>query len=231
MNRLFEPKPCPELPIRGADQTFPVHRIFCVGRNYVAHATEMGSSVDREAPWYFSKSSATVCQSGSTIDYPLGTSNLHYEIELVVALGAPALEVSEKDATEVIYGFGSGIDLTRRDRQQEAKDHRRPWTLGKDFENSAVLSALTPKSVWPTPDEQNIWLCVNGATKQQGRLSEMVWGVPELISHLSHFYHLQAGDIIMTGTPAGVGPLAKGDVVTGGVDGLDEVNVTIRKSD
>jgi fumarylpyruvate hydrolase len=227
MDYLFPPAPQPSIPVVGETQVFPVHRIFCVGRNYVAHAQEMGGEVDREAPWYFTKSAHAVCHSGTTIPYPPGTTNLHYEVELAVALGAAVFEGDLSTAQNAIYGYGCALDMTRRDRQQDGKDHRRPWDLGKDIENGAVLTPLTRAGDVGDLSGRRIQLLVNGALKQDAVLDDMVWSVPEIISHLSRYYHLQAGDLILTGTPAGVGPVVAGDHLTAQIDGLSALSLTL----
>ncbi|MDQ7260791.1 fumarylacetoacetate hydrolase family protein [Paracoccus sp. PS-1] len=223
---LFPPPPPAALPVIGQQARFPVNRIFCVGRNYAAHAAEMGSEVDREAPFYFLKSAHAVRQSGATLPYPPGTCDLHHEIELVVALGAPAFRIGAGQAMAAVWGYGSGLDMTRRDLQAAAKDKRRPWDLGKNFEGAAVLSALTPARDF-APAAQRIHLQVNGTVRQGARISDMVWSIPELIADLSHYYHLAPGDLIMTGTPAGVGAVGAGDRLQGGVEGLAEVVLAI----
>ena len=185
----------PDLPvaaIAGSTSGFPVRRIFCVGRNYAAHAAEMGNEVDREAPFYFTKSAHALCASGSTIPYPPGTQDCHYEMEFVVAIGQPAFRVTKADAMAAVWGYGCGIDLTRRDLQAAAKDKRRPWDLGKDFENAAILAPLSPAVDFGEIDAQSIELRRNGETVQAALLSDMVWSVPEIIAHLSGFYHLHA---------------------------------------
>ncbi len=224
---MFAPPKVHSVPIQGEDFAFPVNRIFCVGRNYAAHAAEMGGTVDREAPWYFTKSAQAVCQSGETVPYPAGTADFHYEMELVVAIGKPAFRVDTGRALDAVYGYACGLDMTRRDRQQDGKDARRPWSLGKDFENSAVIAAINPVAQFGAVTSQRISLSVNGAIKQDAQLSDMVWSVPEIISHLSHYYHLGAGDLIMAGTPAGVGPVVSGDMICGGISGLCDVTLTI----
>jgi fumarylpyruvate hydrolase len=221
----------PLVPIIGRDDGFPVRRIFCVGRNYAAHAAEMGNEVDREAPFYFTKSPLALCLGGTQIAYPLGSKDVHYEMELVVALGAPAFHVPEGDALDRVFGYACGIDLTRRDLQAQAKDKRRPWDLGKDFENSAIIGAITLSEVFGRPEDQAIRLFHNDEVAQQAVLSDMVWSVPEIIAHLSHFYHLAPGDLIYTGTPAGVGPVMPGSCLRGEIDGLEPVNLEISKSD
>lgn len=217
------------LPIVGDDDMYPVSRIFCVGRNYVAHATEMGGEVDREAPWYFTKSAQALCQSNETVPYPSGTSNYHHEMELVIALGKPAFKVEQGRAMHAVFGYACGLDMTRRDRQQDGKDARRPWSLGKDIENGAVIGAITPKPDIGPLGPQRIILQVNREPRQDALLSDMVWSVDEIVSHLSQYYHLDAGDLIMTGTPAGVGPVVAGDVITGRIDGLTPIHHTLSK--
>jgi fumarylpyruvate hydrolase len=217
MTYAFAPEPQKSLPITDSESHFPVRRIFCVGRNYVAHATEMGGEVDREAPWYFTKSPHSLAQSGVTAPYPQGTQNYHHEVEFVVALGPDAS----------IFGYACGLDMTRRDLQQIGKDNRRPWDLGKDVENSAVIGEIMPAAMFGVVSDQSISLLVNDARRQSGLLSDMVWSVPDLIAHLSAFYRLGAGDIIMTGTPSGVGPVVSGDVITASVAGLSSVTLTI----
>lgn len=224
---LFDMQAAPLVPVTGQARGYPVRRIFCVGRNYAAHAAEMGNEVDREAPFYFTKSAHALCLSGATIPYPLGTQDCHHEMEFVVALSAPAFRIAEAEAMAAVWGYGCGIDLTRRDLQGEAKDKRRPWDLGKDFENSAIIGALTPRDVFGAIGEQAIRLDVDGRVAQAARLSDMVWSVPEIIAHLSRFYHLGAGDLIYTGTPAGVGPVVPGNVLLGEIDGLAPLHLTI----
>ena len=230
-NHVFPPPVTVSAAIEQSDKVFPIRRIFCVGRNYVAHAVEMGNEVDREAPFYFTKSAHALCLSGATIAYPPGTEDCHYEMEFVLAIGAPAFRISEGDAMSVVWGYGCGIDLTRRDLQGAAKEKSRPWDLGKDFENAAVLAPLCPVSDFGEIGRQAISLDQNGETVQQATLSDMVWSVPEVISHLSGFYHLQPGDLIFTGTPAGVGPVARGDVLTGRIDGLAPIELTIEAAE
>jgi len=224
---LFDIPAPPLVPIAGDTRGYPVRRIFCVGRNYAAHAAEMGNEVDRAAPFYFTKSAHALCLSGATIPYPPGTRDCHHEMEFVVALGADAFEVSEADAMAAVWGYGCGIDLTRRDLQGAAKEKRRPWDLGKDFENAAIMGALTPKTDFGEIGGQALRLTVGARVAQEARLSEMIWPVPAIIAHLSRFYHLAPGDLIYTGTPAGVGPVGPGDRMTGEIDGLSPVAVTI----
>lgn len=229
MSLLF---PAPEpftVPVAGSDAEYPVRRIFCVGRNYEKHAAEMGAEVDREVPWYFTKSPANAVPAGATVPYPQGTENFHHEMELAVYLGSDAVRVSVADAGAAVLGHSCALDMTRRDRQQDGKDNRRPWDLGKDVENGTVLAPITRG--WTVSPGARIHLEVNGETRQDATLAELVWSVEEVISHLSHFYRLGAGDVILTGTPAGVGPVVAGDVITGGIDGLKPIRLTIGEAE
>lgn len=224
---LFPSPAWPIVPVKGETASYPVHRIFCVGRNYAAHAAEMGVEVDREAPFYFTKSALTTERSGAVVAYPPGTANFHYEMELVIAIGAPVFKVDRAAAGKAIYGYACGLDMTRRDLQLEARAKQRPWDLGKDVEQSAVFAPITRAADFAPIGPQRIHLAVNGETKQEAHLADLIWKVEEIVSHLSHYYHLQPGDLIMTGTPAGVGAVVAGDVITGGIDGLDPVELTI----
>lgn len=224
---LFAPPAVRTLPVQGETAAYPIHRIFCVGRNYEAHAKEMGNEVDREAPFYFTKSLSAVLASGGTLPYPPGTADFHHEMEFVVALGAPGFRVSVDQATGLVYGYGCGLDLTRRDLQAKAKDKRRPWDVAKDMEGGAVLGPLTRAQAFGPVTDQRIALKINGETRQDASLAEMIHNVAEIIADLSLYYHLQPGDLIMTGTPAGVGPLAVGDHLIGTVEGLSPVELTI----
>lgn len=227
MSLLFDiPQPM-GLKVHGETALYPVGRIFCVGRNYVAHAQEMGGEVDREAPWYFCKTPTAAIPAGSTIPYPPGTQNYHHEMEFGFAIGAPVFRVSVENANAAIYGYFSALDMTRRDRQQDGKDHRRPWDFGKDFENAAVVSPMTKAADFGPVGDQRIHLEVNGEVRQDSTLADMVWNCEEIVSHLSNYYHLRPGDIILTGTPAGVGAVVAGDKITGGIDGLDPVALDI----
>ena len=221
-DHLFLPRSQPCLKVTGDTGHYPVSRIFCVGRNYAAHAAEMGSEVDREAPFYFTKSAHHLLASGAILPYPPGTNDLHHEVELVVALGKPVFCVAKADALDCVLGYAVGLDMTRRDLQGAAKDQRRPWDTGKDFEGSAVIGPISRGAM---PD--HISLTVNGIPRQAAPLTDMVWDVAHLIAHLSTLYHLGPGDLIMTGTPAGVGPVVPGDIMVGSIPGLDEVRLTI----
>ena len=224
---LFDLPVIPAVPVRGTEARFPVHRIFCVGRNYEAHAQEMGTTADREAPFYFTKSPAALTLSGASVPYAPGTADLHHEMELVVAIGVLGFEISASDAMDHVFGYACGLDMTRRDLQNAAKSKQRPWDTGKDFENAAIIASITPAAEFGELADQRIWLSVNGEVRQDQTLADLVWSVPELIADLSKFYHLETGDLIYTGTPAGVGPVVPGDTLHGGIDGLDPVDLVI----
>ena len=224
---LFDAPDVFAIPVKGERAAYPVRRIFCVGRNYAAHAAEMGGEVDREAPWYFTKSAAHGVLSGAVQPYPPGTGNYHHEMELAFALGKPVFRADAEQASAAIYAYGAALDMTRRDRQQDGKDKRRPWDLGKDVEGSAVFAALTRAEAFGGVAGQRIHLEVNGESRQDATLEELVWSCEEVVMHLSRYYHLAPGDVIMTGTPAGVGPVVAGDRITGGIDGLADIALTI----
>lgn len=228
-NYLFAPAQTPSLAVRGVDARFPVNRIFCVGRNYHAHAVEMGRPVDKSSmrPFYFLKAASTLVESGATVPYPCGTQNYHFEMELVVAIGAAGFRVNESDAASLIYGYAAGLDMTRRDLQLVARDQGRPWDLGKDFEKSAVCSEIVRQGNLGVLQTGAINLQVNGTQKQSANLSQLIWNIPELLADLSQFYHLQPGDLIYTGTPEGVGAVVSGDVITGHIDQVGDVRLTI----
>ncbi len=225
---LFTPPAVQSLPIRGQTERFPINRIFCVGRNYHAHAVEMGKPVDKSAerPFYFTKSPQTLVQSGATVAYPPGTSNYHFEMELVLAVGKPGFRVSAENAHQVIYGYAAGLDMTRRDLQLVARDKGRPWDLGKDIEQGSVCSEIVPMP-GVVIESGAIALEVNGATKQSSDVDKLIWNIREIIADLSLFYHLQPGDLIYTGTPEGVGAVVSGDKITGRVEGVAEVGLNV----
>jgi fumarylpyruvate hydrolase len=224
---LFPALPQVTAPVRGRTGRVPIRRIFCVGRNYEAHAKEMGVAVDREAPFYFTKAAEHYVASGSTVPYPPGTSNYHYELELVVVMGAPAFRAAKERALDAVFGYACGLDMTRRDLQYAAREQRRPWDLGKDVEQSAVLSEIVPVTEIGHPAAGRIQLRVNDAIKQDADISQLIHKVPEVIAHLSAFYHLQPGDVIYTGTPEGVGPVQPGDRLTGSIEGVGTIALRI----
>jgi len=227
MNILFEAPETRTIPVRGEDAAYPIHRIFCVGRNYAAHAEEMGYEVDREAPFFFTKAALHAAPTGMTLPYPPGTSNYHFEMELAVALGAPIFRGDREVAAAAVYAYGSALDMTRRDLQVASRNVKRPWDFGKDVEGSAVFAPMVKASEYGALASQRIWLEVNGERKQDSTLDLLIHDVPAVISCLSDYYHLGPGDVILTGTPEGVGPVVAGDVIAGGIDGLDPVRLTI----
>ena len=228
---IFPAAPAPVLAVQDSGGLIPVARIFCVGRNYEEHAKEMGQVVDREKPFYFTKSPDTLTPSGATIPYPPGTANFHYEMELVAVIGAPAFRVSKEDALGKVFGYACGLDMTRRDLQLAERAKQRPWDLGKDVERSAVVSPVAPAAKIGHPATGRIELRQNGAPKQSADLSTMVWSVPEIIAHLSQFYHLRPGDLIFTGTPAGVGPVQPGDELQGSIEKVGAISLKIGKAE
>jgi len=224
---LFPAHPPIVAAIRDRDEGFPIRRIFCVGRNYEAHAREMGVAVDREAPFYFTKAAEHFVASGSTVAYPPGTSNYHYEIELVAAIGKAGFRIAQAEALDHVFGYACGLDMTRRDLQLAAREQRRPWDLGKDVEDSAVLSAIVPASAIGHPHRGQIELRLNGDTRQSSDLSMLIHAVPAVVTHLSRYYHLQPGDLIYTGTPDGVGPVVAGDRIEGSIEGVGTIALTL----
>jgi fumarylpyruvate hydrolase len=223
-NYAFPPFPQAVVPIAGTDTLFPVRRVLCVGRNYAAHRREMGGD-ERDPPFFFAKPADALVLGGGGIPYPKATQELHHEIELVIAIGGEAAEVSADAAARLIYGYAVGVDLTRRDLQSQAKTKGQPWEAGKGFDRSAPISPVH-RSPPPSPDAR-IWLAVNGEVRQSGSIGDMIWSPAEIVAQASRLWGLAAGDLIFTGTPEGVGPLSRGDKVTSGVDGVDELAFTI----
>jgi len=217
------------LPVAESNSLFPVGRIYCVGRNYAEHAREMGHDPDREPPFFFMKPPDAIVANAATIPYPQMTNDLHHEIEMVVAIGKGGAGIPVEKALEHVFGYGVGLDMTRRDLQGEAKKMGRPWEMGKAFDNSAPCTPLKTVAMVGHPSKGAIWLKVNGALKQKGDLAEMIWNVPETIAYLSNLITLRPGDLIMSGTPAGVGPVQRGDKLEGHVDGVGELTVTYAK--
>jgi fumarylpyruvate hydrolase len=217
----------PTLPVAGTQDVFPVHRIYCVGRNYAAHAIEMGHDPNREDPFFFQKNPDTLVLSGGQFPYPAKTEDVHFEIELVVALKSGGSEIPVEKALDCIYGYGVGLDMTRRDLQGQMKKQGRPWEIGKAFEHAAPCTALVPASQIGHPDQGRVWLNVNGELRQEGDLNQLIWKVPEMISYLSGLFTLAAGDLIYSGTPSGVGAVVRGDVMHGGVEGVGEIEITV----
>lgn len=226
MTFVFPPPAQAAVAIVGRSERFPVHRIYCVGRNYAAHAREMGKDPEREPPFFFAKPADAVVANGTTLPFPTRTADLHHEIELVVALGKGGSNIDAAQAIQHVFGHAVGLDLTRRDLQAEAKDKGRPWDTAKGFDRSAPISAITPVGGGRL-DDARIWLKVNDSLRQQGRLADMIWSVPEVIAELSMLFELAPGDLIFTGTPAGVAALRPGDRLEGGVDGLETLTISI----
>lgn len=217
----------PSLAVAGSSERFPVRRIFCVGRNYAEHAREMGFDPDREPPFFFMKPADAVREPADGFPYPSRSDNVHHEVELVVALGKGGKDVSKEQALELVYGYAIGLDMTRRDLQGAMKKAGRPWEAGKAFDASAPCGALQPAADVGHPDKGAIAMTVNGQTRQTGDLSELIWSVPETIEHLSALFELKPGDLIFTGTPAGVGPVLPGDLMVARIEGLGEITVRV----
>lgn len=217
--------PVPSIPVRGGG-AFPVRRVYCIGRNYAAHAVEMGHDPNRESPFFFQKNPNNLDASGE-FPYPPHSTDVHHEVELVVALKSGGTNIAVADALTHVWGYGIGLDMTRRDLQGEAKKLGRPWEIGKAFERSGPVGALTPVSAVGHLDHGRIELKVNGTLKQEGDMNQMIWKVPEMIAYLSEYFELQAGDVIMSGTPSGVGPVARGDVMDATIEGLGTLSVRV----
>jgi fumarylpyruvate hydrolase len=213
--------------VAGSSERFPVHRIYCVGRNYAAHAREMGMDPDREPPFFFSKPADAIVPNGAPVPYPPRTGNLHHEIELVVAIGAGGRDIPLADALAHVFGYAVGNDLTRRDLQLAAREKGQPWDVAKGFDRSAPVTAIRRAAEVGHLERGRIWIEVNGERRQQADLSEMIWSVPEIVAELSTLFDLVPGDLIFTGTPAGVGPVQRGDSLVGGIDGLETLRTTI----
>ena len=217
----------PSAAVDYSDQEFPIHRIYCVGRNYAEHAREMGADPVKEAPFFFCKPNDAIMPSGSVIPYPSMTQNFHHEVELVVALKSGSVNIKSEAALSHVFGYAVGVDLTRRDLQQAAKDKGRPWDVGKAFDQSAPIGALRTVSSGGHIPDAAISISVNGVVKQISDVKEMIWNVPDIIAHLSSLFELKAGDLIFTGTPAGVGPLLRGDRVEARIAGLPPLDFRI----
>jgi fumarylpyruvate hydrolase len=226
MNYVFQPSPVVTLPVRGSDEHFPVRRIYCVGRNYAAHSIEMGGDPDKEEPFFFQKNPNNLDLSGE-FPYPDKSTDVHHEIELLVALKSGGTNIPLASALDCVFGYAVCLDMTRRDLQAQMKAQGRPWEIGKAFERSAPCGPLVPASEIGHPDHGAIWLEVNGEKRQQGDLNQLIWKVPEMISYLSGLFELAAGDLIMSGTPSGVGPVAKGDRLHGHIDGIGDLECRV----
>ena len=226
MSYAFAPPPVVAVPIRDSDAVFPVHRIYCVGRNYAAHAVEMGHDPDKEPPFFFQKNPDNLDFSGK-FPYPPATSEVHHEIEMVVALQSGGRDIVAAAALDCVFGYAVGLDMTRRDLQGKAKEMGRPWEVGKAFEHSAPCAPLTLASLIGHPAAGEIWLEVPGVCRQSGDLGQMIWKVPEMIAYLSGLFTLASGDLIMSGTPSGVGAVNRGDRLHGHVDGVGDLEVVV----
>jgi fumarylpyruvate hydrolase len=227
MSYVFQPPAAPSVEVKGQTARFPVHRIYCVGRNYAAHAREMGHDPDREPPFFFAKPADAIVANGATVPYPPRTQNFHHEVELVVAIGRGGSNIAAARALDHVYGYAVGNDLTRRDLQTEARNKGKPWETSKGFDRAAPIGAITPVTQGGHFHKGRIWLEVNGEMRQQADVADMIWGVAEIVAELSTLFELVAGDLIYTGTPAGVGAVKPGDKVVCGVDGLDPLAITI----
>lgn len=230
MSYAFPPPAVVSVPVVGRAERFPVHRIYCVGRNYEEHAKEMGFT-GREPPFFFLKpaDAVVVAEAGqtATIPYPTLTRNLHHEIELVVAIGRGGRDIKAADAADHIYGYAVGLDMTRRDLQNDMKKQGRPWCIGKAFDHSAPIGPITPTAKAGDIANAAIWVQVNGSDRQRSNVSKLIWNIAETIEHLSAAWELQPGDLIYTGTPEGVAAVVSGDTLTGGVDGLTGITVRV----
>ena len=219
----------PELPIAGRSDKFPVRRVYCVGQNYAAHTRELGGDPEREPPFFFMKPADAVVPGGGVLPYPPRTADLHHEVELVVAVGRKGRGIAPAEAPGYVFGYAAGIDLTRRDLQREAKAARRPWTTAKAFDHSAPVSAIQAVEAAGHPRSGRIWLRVNDELRQDADLADMTWKVPEIVAELSTLFTLHPGDLVFTGTPAGVGPLRPGDRAAGGIEGVAEIRIEIAR--
>jgi fumarylpyruvate hydrolase len=226
MSFVFAPPAVPSVEIKGRAERFPVRRIYCVGRNYAEHVREMGKDPEREAPFFFTKPADAVVANGSTVPYAARTANFHHEIELVIAIGRAGHGISVERSLEHVFGYAVGIDLTRRDLQLAARDKGRPWDAGKAFDRSAPITAIAPAGSGHI-EKGRIWLKVNDELRQQADVADMIWNVREIVAELSTLFELAPGDLIYTGTPAGVGAVKRGDRIEGGVDGLDTLTIRI----
>ena len=227
MDYVIPAPPVVTLPVEGDERRFPVRRVFCVGRNYAAHAREMGHDPDREPPFFFTKPADALVPGGGTVPYPPATKDLHHEVELVVALGKGGADIPAAQALDHVFGYAVGIDLTRRDLQAEAKELRRPWDMGKAFDRSAPISALRATARIGHPESNPIRLEVNGQVRQASTLAHHIWSVAETIAYLSGLVELAPGDLIFMGTPEGVAAVQRGDVMEASIDGVGELEVTI----
>jgi fumarylpyruvate hydrolase len=224
---VISPPPIFALPVGGSADVFPVGRIFCVGRNYAGHAREMGHDPHREPPFFFAKPASALLPEGSDFPYPALTQNVHYEFELVAAISTGGANIPAEDALRHVYGYAVGLDMTRRDLQDQAKELRRPWEAAKAFDHSAPCSHVVPAARIGHPHSGAIWLEVNAKRVQNSDISALIWKIPEVIAALSQLFTVAPGDLVFTGTPAGVGPVRRGDLLHGGVAGVTELTVRV----
>ncbi|MCR9135674.1 MAG: fumarylacetoacetate hydrolase family protein [Alphaproteobacteria bacterium] len=227
MNYIFPPPDPTTIPVIGNAAVFPVHRIYCVGRNYAAHAIEMGHDPDQEPPFFFQKNPDNILLEGQDFPYPAMTKDVHHEVELAVALGSGGNNITVEKALECVFGYAVSLDMTRRDLQGQMKQLGRPWEIGKAFEHAAPCSKIMPAKEIGHPEHGAIWLTINGERRQEGDLNQMIWKIPQMLSHLSQLFTLRAGDIILTGTPSGVGPVRRGDRLHGHVERVGDLEVAI----
>ena len=227
MEYVISPPPVPSLAVEGSHARFPVHRIYCVGRNYAEHAREMGGDPDREPPFFFAKPADAIVADGKDFPYPAQTKDVHHEMELVVALGQGGTNIAEASALDHVFGYAAGLDMTRRDLQAAAKKAGRPWDTAKGFDHAAPCGRIMPASRIGHPTSGAIWLKVNGELRQNSDLSQLIWKIPEVIAYLSTLFTLVPGDLIYTGTPAGVAAVQRGDSLEGGVDGVGTILVKV----
>jgi fumarylpyruvate hydrolase len=226
-NYTFEPSVRASLPVRDSDERFPVRRVYCVGRNYAAHTIEMGGDPNREVPFFFQKNPDDLLTGGADFPYPVKSNDVHHEIEMIVALHKGGVNIPLETALDHVWGYGVALDMTRRDLQGECKKAGRPWEIGKAFDHSAPASELVPVSAAGHPTDGAIWLKVNGEVRQQGDLNQMIWKVPEMIAYLSGLFTLAPGDLILSGTPSGVGPVERGDQLDGHIDGVGDLHCKV----
>jgi len=231
MNDIPRPWQIPTVPVAGGNERFPVRHIYCVGRNYAEHAKEMGGDATKEPPFFFTKPADAVVPvvppAIATVSYPLATKNYHHEIELVVAIGGSGVKIAPEAAQELVYGYAVGLDMTRRDLQSDMREKKRPWDIGKSFAQAAPIGPIHPVSAVGQLARGKIWLDVNGQRRQEGDLADMIWDVPHTLAFLSQYYELLPGDLVFTGTPAGVGAVVAGDRLNGGIDGLGTLAITV----
>jgi fumarylpyruvate hydrolase len=231
MNYAISPWEPPSVPVAGGADRFPVRHIYCVGRNYAEHAKEMGGDSTKEPPFFFTKAADSVVPvvppASGSIDYPLATRNLHHEIELVVAIGGRGVKLAPERALDIVWGYAVGLDMTRRDLQNDMREKKRPWDIGKSFAGAAPIGPLYAATAVGHPAKGRIWLDVNGARRQSGDLADMIWDVPHTLHFLSHYYELMPGDLVFSGTPSGVGAVVAGDRLEGGIDGLGTLSISI----